>query len=200
MLEQHAVVVADTEGVTQIWSPGAAGVAAAGDLPAALRLTPAMRVGRSTESARVSRSTLTRPSRPRTPRVRPILRGERSARCGAGGRCRCYYWRGGPPEGPARARSSGAAPTARQVAGAGIARRGEPGGLRCSGYSSPQVDGFAGRWSPGGAPSTVFLAAIPPRAAPAMPPTIAPGGPPTIAPVTSPAMAPTMAPPNAASL
>ena len=49
MLEQHAVVVADTEGVTQIWSPGAeglsaavgrvvAGVAAAGDLPAALRL------------------------------------------------------------------------------------------------------------------------------------------------------------------
>jgi len=107
MLEQHAVVVADTEGVTQIWSPGAeglsaavgrvvAGVAAAGDLPAALRLTPAMRVGRSTESARVSRSTLTRPSRPRTPRVRPILRGERSARCGAGGGCRCY-WTGGRP-------------------------------------------------------------------------------------------------------
>ena len=43
------MVVADTEGVTQIWSPGAeglsaavgrvvAGVAAAGDLPAALRL------------------------------------------------------------------------------------------------------------------------------------------------------------------
>jgi len=27
--------------------------------------------------------------------------GERSARCGAEGRCRCYYWRGGPPEGPA---------------------------------------------------------------------------------------------------
>jgi hypothetical protein len=77
--------------------------------------------------------------------------------------------------------------------------RGEPGGLRRSGYSSPQVDGFAGRWSPGGAPSTVFSAAIPPRAAPAMPPTIAPGGPPTIAPVTSPAMAPAIAPPNAAS-
>jgi len=126
----------------------------------------------------------------------PPKRAER--RCGAGGRCRCY-WRAGAPEGPARARSRGAAPTARQVAGAGIARRGEPGGLRCSGYSSPQVDGFAGRWSPGGAPSTVFSAAIPPRAAPAMPPTIAPGGPPTIAPVTSPAMAPTMAPPNAAS-
>src|SRR5665811_156293 len=197
MLEQHAVVVADTEGVTQIWSPGAEGVAAAGDLPAALRLTPAMRVGRSTESARVSRSTLTRPSRPRTPRVRPILRGERSARCGAEGRCRCYYWRGGPPEGPARAHSRGP----RQPLGRRPGSRvpGEPGGLRRSGYSSPQVDGFVGRWSPGGALSTVFLAAISPRAAPAMPPPIAPGGPPTIAPVTSPAMAPAIAPPNAAS-
>jgi hypothetical protein len=71
----------------------------------------------------------------------PPKRAER--RCGAGGRCRCY-WRAGAPEGPARARSRGAAPTARQVAGAGIARRGEPGGLRRSGYSSPQVDGFAG--------------------------------------------------------
>jgi hypothetical protein len=29
MLEQHAVVVADTEGVTQIWSPGAEGLSAA---------------------------------------------------------------------------------------------------------------------------------------------------------------------------
>src|SRR5450756_345535 len=126
----------------------------------------------------------------------PPKRAER--RRGAGGRCRCY-WRAGAPEGPARARSRGAAPTARQVAGAGIARRGEPGGLRRSGYSSPQVDGFAGHRSAGGAPSTVFSAAIPPRAAPAMPPTIAPGGPPTIAPVTSPAMAPAIAPPNAAS-
>src|ERR1019366_5356612 len=106
---------------------------------------------------------------------------------------------GRPPKVRHETRCRGAAPTARQVAGAGIARRGEPGGLRCSGYSSPQVDGFAGRWSPGGAASTVFLAAVPPRAAPAMPPTIAPGGPATIAPVTSPAMAPAIAPPNAAS-
>src|SRR5450759_1144255 len=51
----------------------------------------------------------------------PPKRAER--RCGAGGRFR-FYWRAGAPEGPARARSRGAAPTARQVAGAGIARRG----------------------------------------------------------------------------
>jgi hypothetical protein len=126
------------------------------------------------------------PRRPEVPGAEPGAVADATGRTGA-------------PEGPARACSRSAAPTARQVAGAGIARRGKPGGLRRSGYSSPQVGGFAGLWSPGGAPSTVSSAAIPPRAAPTMPPTIAPGGPPTIAPVTSPAMAPTMAPPNAAS-
>jgi hypothetical protein len=140
--------------------------------------------------------------RPRSPGARPILRRERSAGAEPGAVADVTGGRA-----PPKVRHEPVAAVQRQPLGrwpvpgsrVGIARRGEPGGLRCSGYSSPQVDGFAGRWSPGGAPSTVSSATVPPRAAPTMPPTIAPGGPPTTAPVTSPAMAPAIAPPNAAS-